>query len=145
MKICPHCGRENQDEITCCQECGKKTETGNFEDKSISISVKRSFWFGAWGMVILATLATNPASIVTAPLFPVGLFALFPNGDNKAIVAWGTGGFVIGWVFYTLLSIVMFITKKRGIFFLLYIIFCILLALNIAGCQRILKGVSNIQ
>lgn len=106
--------------------------------------MKRLLWFGAWGIVILITLAMNPASIITAPLFPMGLFALFPNGDDKAIVAWGTGGFIVGWLFYVLLSIVMFTTNRKGIFFLLYIIFCILLALNVGGCQRVLKDVSHI-
>jgi hypothetical protein len=145
METCSHCGRENQNATPYCQECGMKFEAGNLVDEPISTSEKRRFWFGAWGIVILITLVMNPASIITAPLFPVGLFALFPNGDDKAIVAWGTGSFIIGWVFYILLSIIMFITKKKGVFFLLYIIFCILLALNISGCQRILKDMSHIR
>jgi len=144
MKICPQCGSENQDALPACQECGIKIETRNSEDKPFSTTEKIYYWLGAWGGVILFVLVINPASILAAPFFPIGLLALLPNGAEKAIMAWMVGGWMIGWVFYILLSVVMFQAKKANIFIIFYVIFCIFLALNVVGCQRTMTAVSGI-
>ncbi len=158
MKTCPNCWCMNNDEAENCQKCGTKfalwegarplpvsnEERPKFSDP-ISTTTKWRFWLGAWGFVILASVMASPASILAAPFFPIGLLFWLPNGEDKAIKGGMMEGWVFGWMFYLLLSLVMFQIMKRGVFFIIFAIFCILLALNIGGCQRILKDVSHIQ
>jgi hypothetical protein len=147
----------NSDEAEACHECGTKFPVWKEPDPlppqdqnepkfsdPLSASIKLRFLLGAWGFVILICLATNPQSILAAPFFPIGLIACLPNGEEKAIAGWMRGAWIIGWVVYALLFIAMFQIKKRGVFFLVFIIFCILLLLNISGCQRIAEAASGI-
>ncbi len=142
-----------------CHECGAELGTAEkldllapqnqnvpqFDSQSISGPAKLGYWFAAWGGVVLIVLVTGPEYILAAPFFPVGLFALMPQGEEEGIKAWMTGGFIIGWAFYMLLSIVMFKTKRRSLFFAIYVIFCALLVLNLGGCYRTMKAASHIQ
>jgi hypothetical protein len=147
----------NSDEAEVCHECGTKFSVWKepdqlpFQDRNepkfsdpLSASVKLRFFLGAWGFVILVCLVTNPQSILAAPFFPVGLIACLPNGEDKAIAGWMNGAWIIGWVIYALLSVTMFQVKKRGLFFLIFGIFCILLLLNISGCNRVMNAASQI-
>jgi hypothetical protein len=147
MKVCPSCCLTNDDDAECCKECGAKLlpRSANSND-SISTSTKWCFWLGAWGIVILASIAVTgtPRCILATPMFPIGLLFWLPNGENKAIEGWMTGAWVIGWLFYFLLSVVMFRIKKSGIFFIIYFIFCILLVFNVVGCQRVIQVASGI-
>lgn len=158
MKTCTNCWCANDDEAECCRECGTKfvvwkglepLSSSQQDDAKfncpIPTSTKLRFWFGAWGFVILASLAVNPSYLLAAPCFPVGLFALFPNGIENVFWGWGTGAFVLGWVLYAVLSAIMFKAKKKSVFLIIYIIFCILLLLNVGGCQRVLEDVSHIE
>jgi len=165
MKTCRYCGRENPDEAVRCQECGtayyfeKQDEHPaelkpleqlaslfEFFGQPISERAKWGLYYAAWGGVILAALAMNPADVLTAPCFPIGLLAVLPNGEEKAITAWMFGpiSIGIGWAFYLLLSFLIGRTRKRAAFFAVYIVFCILLALNVVGCRRTLEAVSRI-
>jgi hypothetical protein len=156
MKICGWCGGRNPDEATECSECGTPVKQGGealpaqdfreWFNRPASARLKCYLWYATWGGVILVTLAIKPASILTAPCFPVGLLALLPNGDSKAILAAMTViPILVGWALYVLLSVLMARTRRRGSFLLLYLAFCLLLALNLVGCQRALEAASQIQ
>lgn len=147
----------SSDEAEACHECGTKfpvyTEPNSLPSQDqnqlkfsapLSTAIKWRYLLGACSFVILICLATNPQSILAAPFFPIGLIACLPNGEEKAIAGWMRGAWIIGWVVYALLFIAMFQVKKRGVFFLIFIIFCILLLLNISGCQRITEAASGI-
>jgi hypothetical protein len=149
MKICPSCCLTNGDDAENCRECGAKlsppSSYTNFSDP-ISISAKWVFWLAAWGIVIVASVAVTgtPRCILATPMFPIGLLFWLPNGENKAIEGWMTGAWAIGWLFYLLLAVVIFRIKKSGIFFIIYLIFCILLVFNVVGCQRVIQAASGI-
>ena len=157
MKTCPHCKRDNADEAGNCRECGAELGTSKkaiatqeqnipkSDDESFSKRTKWIFWLAAWGGVVLAVLAINPAYLRAAAMFPIGLFALFAGGTQNAFWAWATGGFIIGWVIYAVLSGLLFNAKNKRVFIAIYIVFCILLALNVGGCQRVLEDASHIQ
>jgi hypothetical protein len=161
MKTCPRCSRENEEEARNCRECGAEFEIpkkaianedqniSRFGGEPFSTRVKTFFWFAAWGGVVLIVLAINPAYFRAAFIFPMGLFALSPNGDGTgitpSIMALKLGAFIIGWVLYAVLSVIMFKAKSRGIFIATYVIFCILLLLNIGGCHRVSESMSGIQ
>jgi len=156
MKTCGYCGHESPDQALNCCECGEafRKETApdsrlspkEWLNQPVSATVKGYFVCGAWGMVILATLALKPAYLLTAPAFPLGLLALFPNGESKAVIGWITGiPLFIGWGIYGLLFWTISRTSKKGTFFLIYLILCAILALNIAGCKRSLDAAARIQ
>jgi hypothetical protein len=159
MNPCPHCRADNYDDAKICRECGTELPTAtkpelpappkqsasHSENEFISRSEKWGYWFTAWGGVVLIAFLLDPHYILTAPFFPIGLAALLPNGEGRAIRAWMSFGFIIGWALYILLSLAMFKTRKRNGFFVIYMIFCILLLLNLAGCYRTFSAVSHIQ
>jgi hypothetical protein len=156
---CPHCRTDNYASAEKCRECGaelgnaKKSvlteppnqNTSQSKNESISGPTKLGYWFAAWGCVVLIVLVSMPAYILAAPFFPLGLFALMPQGEEGGIEAMMTGGFIIGWAIYMLLSVIMFKTKNRGLFFFIYVMFCALLLLNLAGCYRTTEAASHIQ
>jgi hypothetical protein len=157
VKICQNCRRENNDEAEVCSECETKfpvrneperlppanQENPKFNDP-ISVSTKWLLWFVAWGFVAVVNILISPASILGALFFPIGLLVWLPNGEEKAIKGAMMNAWIFGWFFYILLSAVMLQIKKRGIFFIIYIIFCVLLMLNIVGCQRVMQAASEI-
>jgi hypothetical protein len=161
MKTCPRCSRKNNDEAAKCRECGaefgimEKTVVNEaqkgpqFSGEPYSARVKTCFWLAAWGGVVLIVLVINPVYLRATFIFPVGLFALFPNGDGTGItpsmMALKAGAFIIGWVLYAVLTAIMFKAKSRSAFIASYIIFCALLLLNIGGCHRVSESMSGIQ
>ena len=154
MKVCQGCGCENDDDAERCRNCGTKIEVRNPNDPAKHDDLKFDdpmpardkwrLWLGAWGLVAVATLVINPSYILAAPFFPIGLLVWLPNGEQKAITGWMIGGWVIGWIFYGLLSVIMFKTKRSGVFFILFAIFFALLVLNVVGCQRVMHAASEI-
>jgi hypothetical protein len=158
MNPCPHCRANNFEDAKKCHDCGaelaiaKKPESAPAPNQSalkserefISRSEKWGYWFAAWGGVILIAFLLNPQYVLAAPFFPTGLFALLPNGEDWAIRAWMSFGFIMGWAFYFLLSLIMFKMKRRTMFFSIYVMFCIFLALNLVGCERVLNTASQI-
>jgi len=152
MKNCPNCFRTNDDAAEYCQNCGAKFEAeeanqGDFKfSDTMPTSQKWGFWLSAWGVVIVTSVAVTatPACVLAAPYFPIGLLVWLQNGENKAIEGWMSGAWAFGWLFYLLLSVIMFTVRKKGIFFIIYGIFCVLLALNVVGCQRVIGAASGI-
>jgi hypothetical protein len=82
MKNCPNCFRTNDDEAEYCQNCGTnfEAEEANQGDpkfnEPMSASQKCGYWFGAWVIVIVASVAVTatPACVLAVPYFPNGLF-----------------------------------------------------------------------
>lgn len=157
MKTCPHCKAENADEVENCLGCAAQlrilenatlAEGQDVPKPKSELFPRRKkifLWIAAWVCVFLTLLAINPAYTRAAFLFPIGLFAFFAMGTQNAFLAWSTGGFIIGWVLYALLSVIMFGTKNKKVFAVIYVIFCILLALNVGGCVKILEDTAHIQ
>jgi hypothetical protein len=155
-KICGYCGRENDEEAAECAGCGSafheearpRCGPGFLEwfNQPVSPNLKWYFWHSAWGAVVLATLAIKPAYLLTAPTFPVGLIAWLPNGEYTACIAFmWAAPVMLGWGFYALLSWFLHRTRTSGTFFLVYVIFCLVLALNLVGCHRALEAASGIR
>jgi hypothetical protein len=147
MKSCPNCSRENDDDAAQCAGCGMKFEIEQSSPKfsdPMPRAHKWQLWLGAWGLVAIATLVIHPAYLLAVPFFPVGLLDWLPHGEEKAIEGWMIGAWVIGWMLYVFLSAAMFASKRMGIFFIIYVIFCVLLALNVVGCQRVMQAASGI-
>lgn len=93
------------------------------------------------------TLITDAGYITTAPFFPLGLLAIFPGGASNAIKGWmlGVGTSLLGWTIYIALSVVMARTRTRAAFTWAYIDFCVILALNVARCQKTTHALHGIQ
>src|SRR6266852_6175352 len=103
----------------------------------VSTRNKWQLWFGAWAIVAFAGMVPHPSQVLLAPLFPIGLLALLPHGDEKAITAWMMGfPCLLGWTVYAVLSAILFRIRKKDAFFLFYALFCIILALNMVGCKK---------
>jgi len=88
------------------------------------------------------------SKLPAAPIFPVGLFT-FVLTEQQGIKFFMAGSFgvfpsLVGWVIYALLFICMWRTKRERTLFLLYAVFCVLLVLNIAGCNNLLKSAAEI-
>lgn len=156
MKTCPRCRRVNNDEAKNCHACG--TELGIWEkstvqdqnipksdDESFPPWVKWGLYFAAWGVLILATLANKPCDLRAAPGFPIGLLSILPK-EESILVAWWAGPIAIlgGWMIYVVLTVMMGLAERAGVFSLIYISFCVLLALNLAGCKTMLETAAGI-
>lgn len=113
------------------------------ENIQLSTKTKCGYWFGAWAGVVILTLILSPSSIAAAPFFPAGLLGLLGN-EEDGIIGFMTGAWVLGWMLYITLTTYMVRAEKRGAFFRTYTVFCILLALNVAGCQRLTSVASGI-
>ena len=112
----------------------------------ISNRAKWGLYLFAWGAVLFVSVVGSPSSLLATPYFPVGLLAMLPDGVNKAIDAWMRGPvlILIGWSIYGALTFIIGRTKKTGAFLLVYILFCVLLALNLVGCAKTLDELSKI-
>jgi hypothetical protein len=54
-----------------------------------------------WAVVVVAMVSRGRPAIFSAPSFPIGLIALLPQGEQKAIMAWMLGyPALMGWTFY---------------------------------------------
>lgn len=97
-------------------------------------------------MAAVLTVVHNPSHLLLVPFFPLGLVALLPNGEQKAVDAWMLQiPILAGWTFYAAYSFIMLRQRRATIFFVFYIVFCIVLVLNVGGCQRTMEAVSKIE
>ena len=69
-------------------------------------------------------------------IFPSGLFAFFYENVNR-IPQEST---LLGWLIYIGISEIAILTAKRSLFISLYVIFLLLLLINVAGCNRIIEN-----
>jgi len=112
-----------------------------------SSRLKWSLYCIAWGIALFAATYDNPSHILAAPVFPVGLVALLPNGEQKAIVAaWlvAPAVAVVGWTIYGALTLAIRSSRRAYTFLLLYAFFCALLVFNVVGCHRTWEAAGGI-
>jgi hypothetical protein len=116
------------------------------ENLELSSRSRWGLWFAAWGVIALWTLTVNPSHLLLAPFFPIGLLGVWPNNEGAAIGGWMLQlPIVLGWVFYLTFSVIMIKARKAKTFVILFIVFCILLVLNVGGCERTMEAVSHIE
>jgi hypothetical protein len=91
------------------------------------------------------SISPHPSQILLAPFFPLGLLAALPHGEDRAINGWmQIYPALLGWLFYGLISAALFKARGKQSFFLTYILFCIILLLNVAGCKKVLEAAAGI-
>jgi hypothetical protein len=106
----------------------------------------------AWILAALAAAFPEPVLLLAFPLFPLGLLSgipevnsLFPQSPSGAPTASASypSAFVYvalgGWAIYFVLSVLATATKRRTLFFILYMVLVTLLILNVRGCQSFMK------
>jgi hypothetical protein len=99
----------------------------------------------ALGARFTGSVADNPVNILYTPFFPVGLVAMFPNGAYYGTVATMlVFPALLGWVLYGIIYFFIRRARRRGTFLLLYILLCVLLVLNLVGCQRVIEASKGI-
>src|SRR3954467_8781614 len=104
MKACAYCGRDNDDSVTRCRECGQE----NFQSKSVhpvaqseeSVSSEAfqprllSDEERQQAFVTLKTCRTvDEASLLQAQLKAAGIEAFLPDEALMSTLAWNTNGF----------------------------------------------------
>ena len=111
----------------------------------VSPRLKLWVWLGAWAATAGVVMASDPARLLMAPCFPIGLRALLPNGDQKAIIGWmQVYPWILGWGVYLGLSSWLFRTRSWPSFLCAYTALCAVLALNVSGCSKMLEAVAGI-
>jgi hypothetical protein len=103
----------------------------------IPLGKRSMLYFGAWAIALIVT-SPAPRAVTLLPFFPVGLFAL---GGLKGAEYWLVA---VGWGVYLLHGIATFACRKRVAFYALYCVLILLLLFNVAGCKKILHGLSSI-
>jgi hypothetical protein len=155
MKKCQRCEYENGDEADYCSECGKFLSSENnsslmrravieYPKELVSAKVRWSLWLMAWGGVILVTILIDPANLRSFLGFPVGFFGFLP-AEASILCAMVGGLFLVvgGWIVYVMLS-VRILSSKGNAFWMYYVVFCTLLALNVGGCGVLIHTASGI-
>jgi hypothetical protein len=90
---------------------------------------------------VVPLLILGPESLPLYPLilyFPAGLLAFLYQHVNEMPPV----STVLGWLIYIGISVIAILTAKRLLFVVLYVIFLLLLAINVAGCNRIIENAS---
>ncbi len=73
-------------------------------------------------------------------LFPMGLITFFAR-NATVVTNWSIIGVtIVGWIIYVGVLLSAVLVKKRSLFVFLYIIFLLLLFVNVAGCNLISIG-----
>lgn len=105
----------------------------------VSTRDRWQLWFLILAVVVVASMRGGPYRIVSVLYFPIGLLGWLLKGDDKAIGAVMLGyPLLLGWGFYILLSVILFRARRNWIFFLLCAFLCMVLLLNVAGCNECL-------
>jgi hypothetical protein len=104
---------------------------------------RRSFLSAAWIIAGAATLILNllvsPLALLFAWMFPLGVFRLLFSPDDRSILAYETPMLLGGWVFYGCVTIFALSQDRRRRFFITFGILCLVLALNVLGCSKMLR------
>jgi hypothetical protein len=103
------------------------------KSETISAGGRCAIWFSAWATTLgLMALLTYPFS-VRAPYilfwFPTGLIRLAGYRlDQPRSLVW------LCWGPYVALTVFALVSRNRRLFFLLFVVLCVLLLLNVGGC-----------
>jgi hypothetical protein len=168
MKTCGYCGKENADEAKGCFECGTSfsgesdvqtwsigtmmEDVAQFPSlacgclrRQMPFSVRLVLWLVAWGAVIWSTFQHHPEDLRSCLGFPLGFCGLLPEQASITVVMLvGWAVFIVGWVLYGLISAAILISKRLGWLSIFYIVFCVLLALNLTGCRHLIETASGL-
>ena len=92
----------------------------------------------AWCAAVAATVFTYPPLLKGAAFFPYGLMTvwvwLFGLKPQQA------PHFLAGWFLYLVLSVSALVTRRRTLYFVVYALLCLLLAVNAVGCHMMFHG-----
>jgi hypothetical protein len=106
----------------------------------IPVQERRRLLYYAWGIAAFATVLVEIPLLICFPMFPFGLTKML--GLREGGIADTVGG-IVGWVVYLIVTITLLRTQKRQRYFMIYGILCLILALNVVGCHRMLGGLQN--
>ena len=100
----------------------------------ISLRRRIGLWITAWIIATVACAVPRPVILIFTGVFPAGLlYFLLPA------CAWSNdttiGLLVFGWLLYAGLTVAGLSQKRASKYFQLYLILCVLLLLNVVGCQ----------
>ena len=110
----------------------------------ISLGMKLSCWLAAWLILFFGTLVTNPGGLRYAFFFPLGWSAFLQTSDLQTALIGLTGWWFLGWCFYLALTVVLFLIRNRYLYFVVFLVFCLLLAINAVGCKHLLDAHQSI-
>lgn len=113
---------------------------------ALSNWIKCGLYLAAWGAVVLISALKKPTALPLAVAFPFGIVGLLPS-DNAIMIIMlaGPGVIICGWTIYFALTIGIFVTRRNALSYAIYILFCILLVLNLVGCDRLIEIASHIE
>src|SRR5215472_15449868 len=111
------------------------------EPQEISLRQRLSLWATAWGVTAIIMTACAPSCwrvFWTFPFYTIPAFLAFlvlhPDQEHGASMY---AVFAIGWLFYVLLSIWALRIASSKVFYWAFLVLCVSLLLNCAGCQAI--------
>jgi hypothetical protein len=101
--------------------------------------MRLSLLLTAWVVVyvVLSLMAGGPLPPQMIIFFPVGLLVFL---DLQDTAAGGLLMFGFGWLFYLGLTIGMLKSKRSDTYIMLFLVMCLLLALNVSGCVQYWKA-----
>ena len=90
-------------------------------------------------MASLSVLGVQSFSVFTLIVaFPSGLIAVLTQNFNE-MPKWSNN---FGWLIYISITLFGILTKNRRLFVFIYIIFVILLIINVAGCNELRQNIN---
>jgi hypothetical protein len=111
-------------------------------DDAEALSRRRrlGLWFGAWAVALIATGLLQQLDypsgfeiVGAAPLFPAGLFFFTRRG----------GGLLPAILVYGVLLGILLRTTEKGLCYIVLAVLCVLLAINVYGCQHVELGLGH--
>jgi hypothetical protein len=109
------------------------------DTKYISASKRFTLLLIAW---LLTAIATIPFTVYPM-FFPVGLGRLFLGHDVGA--AQRDSYILFGWPVYIGLTTAAYFSRRQWIYFVVYSVLCLLLALNCIGCRQRISDIGRIK
>jgi hypothetical protein len=116
-----------------------------FSRRPVSRWIKWPLWLVVWGAVVVATFSDTPDYFLAALSFPVGFYGLLPP-ETGVLLAW-VGVWptiVVGWMGYFWLMFAMKRAKYIPIFSLWYVLLCVFVVINVAGCRKLMTTIAGI-
>jgi len=152
VRKCEYCGHENSEEASQCLQCRtqfivptkalREFQTSEHPVQiPISLHARLRLWAIAWGVAAAVMTVGEPRcwlAFWAFPLFTPFGFALAQLFGGKQNQEWII--FASGWLYYVVLSFWGLYARYRRRFFMVFIILCVSLLLNCAGCQVILHA-----
>jgi len=156
MKICAKCHATNDDDEACCAECGHASFENSPQDiprpflpfilfgyslgknEVIPFHQRCVCCLGSW-VVAVAGMAMvggglNRVLLMSPILTPAGVLVVLACSTLNFEPSFSAAA-IAGWLYYLILTVASLRAKGRRIFVLLFVILCVSMLLNIAGCE----------